>query len=429
MSHSAEQVSFLVGEEKRLNEIIGRAEMEPLLRSALKAGIRMAVVRDGDGLPLCLLGDDLPALPVVRYTLQVEGEPQGELAVSADEITPQLEALVRVVGDALQLTVTNNLKRMLTTELHTSVVQESYDQLVETNRRLAQSERSYRELALELELKVAERTAELRRAYERMLQQEKLAAVGHLAAGMAHEINNPIGFIRSNLNSFAKYLQRLTEMLELYRGLMAQQEAADPLRCQAEQRWRDLKLDFVLEDCGVLLTQSLDGADRVARIVADLKGFAHLEGVSGIAFDPNVELERLLAELAPSFPPDTQLETSFAPLPSVSGHPALLSQALNNVLRNAVQSRANGLRLRITSVTEGDQVVITIADNGCGIPAEQLSHVFEPFFTTRPVGSGTGMGLTVAREVLQGMRGDIELASTEGVGTVVTLRLPIATAP
>lgn len=420
-------ITFLVGEEKRLAEIISRAEIEPLLRSALGAGFSRASVLDDRNLPICALGDEAPDLPgygEIRHGLYVEGEPCGTLSLVAAGDATHYGAVALVVRDALQLMVTNNLKRMLTTEVHTSIVQESYEQLVASNRSLAESEARYRELALDLERQVELRTAELRTAYVHMLQQEKLASVGQLAAGMAHEINNPNGFILSNLSTFRKYLARFREMLELYGVLLSHDTTLDNLRRLTGERWQELKLDFILGDAEELLDQSLEGAERIKKIVADLKSFAHIDEAPEADVDLNLELERTLSVLAPSMPADGAVERDLKPLPPIRCNPGLICQAFVNVIQNSLSSRATGLRLRLGSAADGGGVVITIADNGRGIPPEQLSRVFDPFFTTRDVGMGTGMGLTVAREIITSYGGTITIASTVDVGTTVTIRFP-----
>lgn len=432
MNETTPNISFVVGEEKHLSQIISRAEVEPLLLSALATGISRAALLDADGMPFCDMGNrQPPAIPectAIRLPIRVEGEPQGTLLLEAEAATPLLEAVARVMQNALQLTVTNNLKRMLTTEVHTSVVQESYDQLVLTNRHLQESERRYRNLARDLEQKVDERTAELQQAYKQLLQQEKLAAVGQLAAGMAHEINNPIGFIRSNLGSFSKYLNRYIEMLGLYRHLLDEESTTAAVRNRADQRWNELKMDFVLEDSAVLLGQSVDGVDRIARIVAELKGFTCLEGMEEIETDLNLELEQALASLANTFPPDTKLTTDLQPLPLFTCHAPLLAQAFSSIIDNGLKSRTSGLHLSVSSRLEPAAIVITIADNGCGIPEADLPRIFDPFFTTRPVGSGTGMGLAVAHEIISGAGGSIEVSSAVGKGTTCTVTLPIGDA-
>jgi len=383
MNETTPNIIFVIGEEKHISQIISRSEIEPLLLSSLAAGINRAALLDADGLPFCDTGapspPHQPEHAIRRLPIRVEGEPQGVLLLETETLTPQFEAVAQVMQNVLQLIVTNNLKRMLTTEIHTSVVQESYDQLVLTNRHLQESERRYRELACELEKKVEERTNQLRQAYARLLQQEKLAAIGQLAAGMAHEINNPIGFIRSNLGSFSKYLNRMAEMLEMYRRMLEEESTTAPVRSRADKRWNELKLDFVLEDSTVLLGQSIDGADRIARIVAELKGFTDLEGMEPVGIDLNHELEQVLTSLADKFPPDTQLTTDLQPLPLFVCHASLVVQAFANIIDNALKSRSDGLQLFVGSRLESGMLVITVSDNGCGIADKDLPRVFDPF--------------------------------------------------
>ncbi len=431
MTEAAPHVEFIIGEEKRLADIVCRAEIEPLLRSVLKLGITRAGLLDEDELPLVVLENGSVEVSQgnrlhQRLPILVEGEPKGTLVLEAIGPVPGFEALARLVHDTLQLTVTNNLKRMLTTEVHTSVVQESYEQLVSTNRRLMESERRYRNLAHDLEKKVEERTTALQQAYNRMLQQEKLAAVGQLAAGMAHEINTPLGFVRSNLHSFAKYQERLSLMLALYRGLLEQGAPAAAICQQTEQRWKELKLDFVLTDSVLLLEQSLEGADRIARIVSELKGFAHLDGMEEQPMDLRHELEQLLAGLAPHFPPNTRLMAELSPLPPLVCRVPLMVQAFANILDNALKSRSEGLELTVRAMADTERLAVEIGDNGCGIPPENLTRVFEPFFTTREVGQGSGMGLTVAREAIVSSGGTIEVRSKPTLGTSVTISFPLS---
>lgn len=421
------QVTFVVGEDRRLSLIISRAEIEPLLRSLVKAGPTWAAVLDEERLPLCRQGEDQSPVPLreICLELKVEGEPQGLLVVAVDQAAcKDPEALALLARDALQLTITNNLKRMLTTEMHTSIVQESYDQLVETNRQLAESEGRYRELALQLERKVEERTAELQKAYSRMLQQEKLAAVGSLAAGMAHEINNPNGFVRSNLNTLGRYVERMKEMLNFYQLLIASNTPLQQLREETEQRRKALKLEFVFSDTSALLDQSIEGTCRIADIVSNLKAFSHVDETGESDIDLNIELEQAVSVLAAQFPPETVIIRDLQPLPLFGCNPGLLSQAFYNIIQNAVQSRAEGLKLRLSSRLEHDQIVVSIADNGCGIAADNLNRIYEPFFTTREVGRGTGMGLTVAREIIRSAGGSLEMESVEGSGTTAIITLP-----
>jgi signal transduction histidine kinase len=314
----------------------------------------------------------------------------------------------------------------LTTEIHTTVVKDSYEQLVETNRSLAESEKCYRELSLSLEQKVEQRTAELQKAYARLLQQEKLASVGSLAAGMAHEINNPAGFIRCNLSTFNRYFLRMKEMIDHYQLLIVNETPLPQLQLETENKRQGLKLDMILKNIPELLTQSIEGTDRIARIVSDLKSFSHVDDTGESAADLNEELQKTLAVLAPQIPAGTMVQSELQPLPLYVCHAGLVSQAFFNIIQNALLSRQEGLQVKIASGSSDNGIEITITDNGCGVAAENLSRLFDPFFTTRDVGSGTGMGLTVAREIIRRAGGTLQISSREGSGTSVSIQLPRA---
>lgn len=426
MNETTSHIDYIIGEEKRLADIIGRVEVEPLLKSIVRAGAVSSVLFDEDRLPIAEAGTepDFGQWQHLEHSIKVEGEPKGLIRITGIPGDPSLVPMAILLRDAVQLVVTNNLKRMMTTELHTSIVQESYEQLVAVNRSLMESERRYRELALSLEQKVEQRTAELHNVYARLLQQEKLAAVGSLAAGMAHEINNPIGFIHSNLSTFRNYLGRFVEMLGFFRLLTSKGTNPDQLKLMADNRWRDLKLDMILDDSPELLAQTLQGVERIARIVADLKCFSHVDENEHSEADLNIELERTLSVISPQIAAECLFVRELQPLPLFACNPGLISQAFLGIIQNALQSRSKGLLIRVASRVEKGDIVIDIADNGCGIPPQNVSRVFEPFFTTREVGLGTGMGLTVARETIIAAGGSIGIESWEGEGTKVTIRLP-----
>lgn len=171
--------------------------------------------------------------------------------------------------------------------------------------------------------------------------------------------------------------------------------------------------------------QSLEGTDRIATIVAQLKNFAHLEDMEQQPLDIKRELEQLLAGLESQFPPNTQVMTDLHPLPLLASRVPLMVQAFANILDNALKSRSEGVELTVRTRQNGDQMLISICDNGCGILPENLPRIFEPFFTTREVGSGTGMGLTVVREAIIGAGGTIEVESIVVQGTVCRVFLPL----
>ncbi len=420
-------ITYVVGEEKRLIDILSSAEVVPLLKGMVRAGAAEVAVLDTDGNTLWLERNPVTGGNLAgNIPIFLEGEPVGKLVIkgSAGREEP-LKGLASLLLDALNTIIANNLKRMLTTEVHTAVVNQSYEDLVETNRRLAESEAQYRELAGELEKKVEERTGELKLAHARLLQQEKMASIGQLAAGMAHEINNPLGFITSNLNTLHKYAQRLMEMLELYRTMIGDGIAAAAVEDAAQQKWQRLKMDLVCADISVLIAQSLEGAERVRKIVADLKGFSHIDELAEGMADLNAEIDRTISVLGHEISGDAEIIRDYQPLPGLLCNPALLCQVFFNIIKNALQAKKSGLRLIISTHCDSTAIRIGIADNGPGIPAEMRTRIFEPFFTTKEVGSGTGMGLAVAYDVVVRYGGTIEAECPAGGGALFTITLPL----
>ncbi len=417
-------LSYVVGEETRLADILADAEVMPLLRGALRAGAREVSISDDSGALLWGLPEHTTPHPgAFTFPLYLEGETVGYLAVSgAEENDDKVRGVATLLLDAVNSMATNNLKRMLTTRMHTQVVNQSYEELVQTNRQLAVSEERYRQLAGQLEIKVEERTSELKKVHARLLQQEKMASVGQLAAGMAHEINNPLGFIISNLHTFGKYTERFVTMLQYHRSLLRESVNA----AAADAKWRELRLDTICDDVGDLLKQSLDGAERVKRLVADLKGFSHIDDGTESVVDINSEIESTLTILSHTHRKECEIVRDLHPLPGFPCNPALLCQVFASIIQNAFQCREEGVRLAIATAHDGTNIRITFTDNGPGIPDEIRGRVFEPFFTTKAVGSGTGMGLTVAYDIITGYGGTIEVESETGSGArfIVTLPAP-----
>ncbi|ABB33682.2 histidine kinase [Geobacter metallireducens RCH3] len=427
---SAKRLNYVVGEERLLRDVITETEVIPLLRGAVRAGARAAALADAEGTTLWSHaaptdGGEAASLGLRGPAILLEGEPVGSILVKGERGREEfLKGIAVMLTAAVNLLVGSNLKRMLTTEIHTTVVNQSYEELLETNRKLTASEARYRELAESLEIKVEERTAELKKALARLLQQEKLASVGQLAAGIAHEINNPMGFVTSNIRTMQKYAGRFVEMLQFARDLFPVAGGGAGGERFAE-KWRQLKLDMVLADVDELVSQSLGGAERVKKIVADLKGFSHIDDLGETVADLNAEIDRTLAVLVHEIPAGTEIAREYGSIPGLSCRAGELCQVFLNIIMNACQARSEGLRLTIRTALEGDAIAITITDNGPGILPELLDRVFEPFFTTKPVGQGMGMGLAVAHEVVTAHGGTVEAGSTPEGGASFVVRLPV----
>ncbi len=415
-------IKFVVGEERRLGDLVTEADLQPLLNSAVKAGALAAWIKDAEDCLRWSSGRAESGAPAWEHPIYLEGELVGIVAVRGGKGSEHyLQGIATLLGDAVNAIVTNNLKRMLTTEIHTTVVNQSYEELLETNGKLQASEAQYRELAEQLEIKVEERTAELQSAHARLLQQEKMASIGQLAAGVAHEINNPLGFIASNLTTLRKYVDRFRAMLDCYRSAV---KVGDVREEAFDRKWQELKLDMIWTDADDLIRQSLGGAERVRSIVADLKGFSHIDEAEDGVADFNTEIDRTLSVLSSQIPSDAEIIRNYQPLPGCRCKPAEFCQVFLNIILNALQAKPSGLKLTIATEARDGSIRLCFSDNGPGIPAAIRNRIFDPFYTTKDVGAGTGLGLTVAYEVVTAHGGMIGVSSSPGGGSAFSINIP-----
>jgi len=429
MDHPPPQddLKIVVGEDKRLTDLLTGEEVGSLLRSVVQAGINRARIVDEFGQTIWTQGEtESPLQEEISLPLKVEGETVGRVVLTSDkDKTTVIQSLANVLRDIINTMLHNNLKRLLTTEIHTSVVQQSYEELLDTNKKLSLSEARYRELTKTLEKKVEERTEDLKRAHTVMLQQEKLAAVGQLAAGVAHEINNPLGFVYSNFNAIARYLERIKIKLVALPAAFGQKEQAAQALAELEAKWRSLKLSLIVDDLGDLIAQSSDGCERIKKIVSDLKGFSHIDDAELKPVDVSREIDRTLSVLGHQLPADVGIEKRYQQIPDVLCNPALLCQVFFNIIQNACLAKPSGLRLLIETRAEGGNIIIRFSDNGPGIPMEIQRRIFEPFFTTREVGKGSGMGLAMSHEVITSCNGTLSVHSEPDQGASFIITLPV----
>jgi PAS domain S-box-containing protein len=259
--------------------------------------------------------------------------------------------------------------------------------------------------------------------HQQLLQSEKMASLGQLAAGVAHEINNPIAFVNANLGTLREYLTGLLQLVALYeRGenlLVADLALLEDIRGAREK----LDLAFLREDASHLLAESLDGVQRVRRIVQDLRDFSHVDQAERQPYKLHAGLDSALNILSSEIRGKVEVRKEYGVLPEVDCVPAQINQVFMGLLMNAVQAVGQGGIVTIRTGTENGSVWVEIEDNGCGIPQENLQHVFEPFFTTKPPGKGTGLGLSMCYGIIKQHGGRIDIESEVGKGTRVTVRL------
>jgi len=238
----------------------------------------------------------------------------------------------------------------------------------------------------------------------RLITAGRLASVGQLAAGIAHEINNPVAYVHANLGTLSSILD----------GLESKLPGDDPAVCAELAEGRDL------------IEESLEGVDRVASIVQDVKSFSH----SGEGLQECVELRPLLESVlrvaTPQLRHSGAIVRDYADSLFVRGAPQELKQVFLNLIINASQAVQSGETIEVVTRSHGDRASIEVRDQGCGIPPDQIARVFDPFFTTKPVGEGTGLGLSISYQIVKQHGGDISVESTPGEGTCFRVELPSA---
>jgi two-component system NtrC family sensor kinase len=259
-----------------------------------------------------------------------------------------------------------------------------------------------------------------------LVQSEKLASLGQLAAGVAHEINNPVGFISSNLSTLDGYFKQLQQMLEAYQ----QAETLVPAGAQRDALMalrQSLELDFLREDIPVLISESKDGIGRVVQIVKDLKNFSRVDTDQTWQW-ANLQqgIDSTLNIVASELKYKADVVKQYSPLPEIECLASQLNQVVMNLVINAAQAMGpeRGI-ITLSNGVEGENVWLEVADNGCGIAPEAIQKIFDPFFTTKPVGEGTGLGLSLSYGIVKKHHGDISVSSELGKGTTFRVVLPI----
>ncbi|HEY1151391.1 MAG TPA: ATP-binding protein [Pseudoduganella sp.] len=301
-------------------------------------------------------------------------------------------------------------------------LRESRDQL--------ESRVSERTLALQMANetleKEKERQAELIRklgeAQSQLLQSEKMASIGVLAAGVAHEINNPVGFVNSNLSSLQRYAQALLRLLDGYEDAATRLGPEDQAALAALRR--EVDADYLREDLGSLLSESMDGLDRIKRIVQDMKDFSHVGGGDVLVANLEAGLESTLNVVWNELKYKAEVVREFGGVAPIECIPSQLNQVFMNLLINAAHSIRERGRITVRTRQDDAHVTVEVSDTGSGIPEEYLGRIFEPFFTTKPVGKGTGLGLSLSYGIVQKHGGRIEVDSVVDRGTTFRVILP-----
>jgi two-component system NtrC family sensor kinase len=271
------------------------------------------------------------------------------------------------------------------------------------------------------EQKLAEET--LREMQSQMLQNDKMATIGQLAAGVAHEINNPIGFVGSNMITLGKYIEKYNRYLALLEN-----EFGATLPEPLSEVKKAMKLDYIIKDIGVLLDENNEGIDRIKRIVSDLRTFSRADVSAMSSADLNACLDSTINIVINEIKYVAELKREYGTLPKVPCNVQQISQVFMNLLINAahaIQEKGEEIgEIAIKTWSSGEDVFVAVSDTGCGIPPERAGKIFEAFYTTKDVGKGTGLGLAISAGIISKHGGEITVNSTVGSGTTFTVRLP-----
>jgi two-component system NtrC family sensor kinase len=289
-------------------------------------------------------------------------------------------------------------------------------------RELMLTARKYRADLERQNIELAARKVQLERLQAQIIHSEKMAGLGQLAAGVAHELNNPAGFIYGNMDLIKASLGRLELLLSIYDRLsLPSVETAELALAKKE-----IGYDALLPDLRIMIADCVEGAERIRDVVQNLRLFSRLDEAEFKKIDLHESIDATIRLLSRYYGSSRiRLVREYGDLPPVNCFAGQLNQVWTNLLVNAAQAIKDQGEVKISSGVEDGSVVITIVDTGCGIEPDQLSKIFDPFFTTKPVGEGTGLGLSISYGIIQKHGGTIRAESTPGAGTKFVVSIPI----
>ncbi len=419
-------------------------ELSPLLGVVTASVSESGVLKQANAGFLRLIDDAEPVLgstQVARYFIQPDfASLLKRVADETDEIYTGLLTLGDYAGKTRTLKARvwrADAQLHLLAEFDIAELEHVTDTVLELNRSYAQVQQELAQTNFKLKQSAAalqQSNAELKAtntrlalAQSQLLQSEKLASIGLLAAGVAHEINNPIGFVNANFSTLKTYVGHCLEIIAAY-------EVAEHFVGKEPIKWNTLAVlkkrmdwSYIKEDILPLLDESQEGLDRVKRIVRSLNDFARTDTIDiWRGEDIHQGIESTLGVFWSQIGSRCELRKEYGDLPAVECVLSKLNQVFLNLLQNAAQAIEGQGVITIRTGRRGDEVWVEVADNGQGIAAQDLPHIFDPFFTTKPVGKGTGLGLSVSYGIVSQHHGRFEVKSEPGRGATFRVWLPVS---
>ncbi len=306
------------------------------------------------------------------------------------------------------------------------LLSEKNQQLESANKFLADSEKALKNILYDMK----EAHEKLKNTQKQLIQSEKLASIGQLAAGIAHEINNPVGYINSNLSTLGKYIESFTEILravEIFQVYFKddQIDKAKNVLNELYEFERNNDIKYMISDVDNLLRETKEGVDRIKKIVWDLRTFSRADMGERKLSDINKIIEGILSIVWNEIKYKANLKKEYGEIPLIDCNPQEIGQVFINILVNAAQAIVDKGLITIKTYNDEEKVFIEISDTGIGMSEEVSSKVFDPFFTTKEVGKGTGLGLSISYDLVKKHNGDIYVKSVQGQGTTFTIWFPI----
>jgi len=376
--------------------------------------------------PFVILQEVIPYTPLVLIQLITSDEFEGsEDASQLLVILIVLSAFIFTVGLIIFVLNYKNLNLQAKVRIEETRTSEVEKKIRERTRELYLLTE---EMKTEIEnRKLIEKN--LREAQEQLLQSEKMASLGQLSAGIAHEINNPIGYINSNLKTIRGYGNTLVKALEQRedRGVLGKEMKSDQFSQEGDAKEKELKdeISFISKDIFEAIDESVLGIERIKKIINDLKTFSHAADDSFSDFDLNESIERSLNIVWNELKYKADVKKELGDIPKIQGYANQIEQVIMNMLINASHAIDGHGVITVRTYMKDDSVITEISDTGTGIPEEILAKIFDPFFTTKEVGKGTGLGLSVSYNIIQKHMGMIEVDSEVGKGTTFRIKLPV----
>ncbi|TWI76805.1 phospho-acceptor domain-containing protein [Desulfobotulus alkaliphilus] len=398
-----------------------------LAETAARAGIGIVLIQDSPEITgeILYMNSHMKALCLHSGQEALAGKTIQEILLAGSEGRGLL--LLPESGESIPVEVVHCPRPLEDTPVDIYYIRDISDQI--------QKEKQLIEYSHNLERMVEKSTRDLQNTLKnlketqsQLIQSEKMASLGQLAAGVAHEINNPVGFVKSNLGTVRDYFKDIFELFDAFDSL---EENLENGKNTAETREEIKKiraridLDFIREDHQAVITESLEGMERVARIVSDLKDFSHTGKMDAEVTDIHQCLESTLNIVWNEIKYKAEIIREFQPLPLVLCVPQKLSQVFMNILVNAAQAIEKQGTITLKTQIQNSFILVDITDSGKGIPEDILPKIFDPFFTTKPVGKGTGLGLNISYNIMHQLGGDISAHSTPGKGSTFSIRIPL----